>query len=168
MLARGLRPGTAHQVHRTARTAFGEAFKRGYIVRIPVALAKPPRVEDAEVDPFEAEEIDRLLTLALRKRNGVRFVIALALGLRQGEALGLKWSRLHEPSKTLEIMKGLQRQTWQHGCADPHTCGTRYHKTKPCPKTASGTSGNARRPARRTAPVTPAGAPIATMAAWSK
>jgi hypothetical protein len=43
-------------------------------------LAKPPRVEDLEVDPFEAEEIERVLTLALRKRNGVRFVIALALG----------------------------------------------------------------------------------------
>jgi hypothetical protein len=79
MQARGLKPGTAHQVHRTARTAFGEAFKRGYIARNPVALAKPPRVEDAEVDPFEADEIDRILTLALRKRNGVRFVIALAL-----------------------------------------------------------------------------------------
>jgi integrase len=134
MQAKGLKPGTAHQVHRTARTAFGEAFKRGYIARNPVALAKPPRVEDVEVDPFEADEIDRILTLALRKRNGVRFIIALALGLRQGEALGLKWSRLHEPSKTLEIMKGLQRQTWQHGCADPHACGARYHKTKPCPK----------------------------------
>jgi integrase len=68
------------------------------------------------------------------ERNGVRFVIALALGLRQGEALGLKWSRLHEPSKTLEIMKGLQRQTWQHGCVDPRACGARYHKTQPCPK----------------------------------
>ena len=52
----------------------------------------------------------------------------------EGEALGLKWSRLHEPSKTLEIMKGLQRRTWQHGCADPHACGARYHKTKPCPQ----------------------------------
>jgi hypothetical protein len=31
-------------------------------------------------------------------------------------------------------MKGLQRQTWQHGCADPHACGDRYHKIKPCPK----------------------------------
>jgi integrase len=80
-----------------------------------VTLAKPPRVEEAEVDPFEADEIDRILTLALHKRNGVRFIIALALGLRQGEALGLKWSRLHEPSKTLEIMRGLQRQSWQHG-----------------------------------------------------
>ncbi len=134
MQASGLKPGTAHQVHRTARTAFGEAFKRGYLARNPVALAKPPKVEDLEVDPFEAEELSRILAVALTKRNGVRFVIALALGLRQGEALGLKWSRLHEPSKTLEIMQGLQRRTWQHGCADPHACGARYHKTRPCPE----------------------------------
>jgi len=134
MLASGLKPGTAHQVHRTARTAFGEALKRGNIARNPVALARPPRVEDTEVDPFEADELNRLLSLALTKRNGVRFVIALALGLRQGEALGLKWSRLHEPSKTLEIMQALQRHTWEHGCSDPHACGCRRHKTKPCPK----------------------------------
>ena len=92
MLARELKPATAQQVHRTARTAFGEATKRGYIARNPVAVARPPRVEEPEVDPFEAEEIERLLVLALSRRNGVRFVIALALGLRQGEALGLKWS----------------------------------------------------------------------------
>lgn len=134
MLGSGLKPGTAHQVHRTARAAFGEAFKRGNIVRNPVALARPPRVEDTEVDPFEADEVSRVLAAALTRRNGVRFVIALALGLRQGEALGLKWSRLHEPSKTLEIMQAVQRRTWQHGCADPHACGARYHKTKPCPK----------------------------------
>jgi integrase len=134
MIAAGLKPGTAHQVHRTARTAFGEAFKRGYLARNPVALARPPRVEDFEVDPFEADEVSRILALALTKRNGVRFVIALALGLRQGEALGLKWSRLHEASQTLEIMRALQRRTWQHGCADPHACGARYHKTRPCPK----------------------------------
>ena len=73
MLAAGLRPGTAHQVHRTARTAFGEALKRGNIARNPVALARPPRVEDIEVDPFEADELNRLLSLALTKRNGVRF-----------------------------------------------------------------------------------------------
>jgi len=133
MLAAGLKPGTAHQVHRTARTAFGEAVKRGYIARNPAALARPPRVEETEVDPFEADEISRILAAALARRNGVRFVLALALGLRQGEALGLQWSRLHEPSQTLEIMRALQRRTWQHGCADPHACSARYHKTVPCP-----------------------------------
>lgn len=67
--------------------------------------------------------------------HGVRFVIALALGTRQGESLALKWDCLDERRKTLRIKRALQRQTWQHGCDDPHQCGQKYHKTKPCPPT---------------------------------
>lgn len=135
MLAGGLRAGTAHQAHRTARTAFGEAFKRGYIVRNPVELAKPPRVEETEVEPFEAEEIEKLIATALGRRNGVRFVLALSLGTRQGETIGLKWARLSKRSKTLRITKQLQRQTWKHGCTDPHRCGRKYHKVAACKPT---------------------------------
>jgi hypothetical protein len=78
MQAGGLKPSTAHQVHRTARTAFGEAYKRGYLARNPVALAKPPRVEETEIEPFEPDELSRILAAAMARRNGVRFVIALA------------------------------------------------------------------------------------------
>ena len=132
MQADGLKSATVHQVHRTARTALGEACKRRHVGRNPAEIAKPPRVDEEEVEPFEAEEVDRLLRVALTKRNGVRFVVALALGIRQGEALGLQWSRLNEASRTLRISKALQRRTWQHGCDDPHACGARYHRTKPC------------------------------------
>ncbi|GLY70726.1 site-specific integrase [Amycolatopsis taiwanensis] len=132
MRAAGLKAGTAHQVHRTARTAFGEALRRGHIVRNPVELAKAPRIEETDIEPFEADEIGQLLVTALSKRNGVRFVLALALGTRQGETIGLKWSRLDKRNKALRIAKQLQRQTWKHGCDDPHACGATYHKTTPC------------------------------------
>lgn len=132
MLESGLKAGTAHQVHRTARTAFGEAERRGIITRNAAGLAKAPRVEEEEVEPLDAEEIERLLATALMGRNGVRYVVALALGVRQGEALGLKWENLNEKHRTLRIRKALQRQKWQHGCADPHACGARYHRTKKC------------------------------------
>jgi integrase len=110
----------------------GEAFKRRRISVNPAELAKPPRVEEEEVEPFEAEEIHRLLRSALARRNGVRFVVALALGIRQGEALGSRWSRLDDETRTLQIRKAIQRRTWQHGCENPHACGAKYHKTKPC------------------------------------
>jgi integrase len=132
MIRSGLKPGTAHQAHRTARTAFGEAERRGLIRRNAAAIAKAPRVEEEEVEPLDAEEIQRLLATALRRRNGVRFVVALALGARQGEALGFKWEYLDKKRKTLRVRKALQRQKWQHGCADPHACGANYHKTVPC------------------------------------
>jgi integrase len=98
----------------------------------PAELAKPPRVEEEEVEPFEAEDIHGLLQTAPARRNGVRYVVALALGIRQGQALGLKWSRLDKETRTLQVQKAIQRRTWQHGCANPHPCGAQYHKTKPC------------------------------------
>lgn len=130
----GRKPATAHQIHRTARTAFGEAMRRGHIRQNPVQLAKAPRVEDDEVVPFEIDDIRRLVKTALTRRNGVRFVLALAIGTRQGETIGLKWSRLNDDTRMLYIAKQLQRRTWEHGCDDPHACGARYHKTKPCKK----------------------------------
>lgn len=128
----GAKPGTAHQVHRTARKAFNVAFKRGYITSNPVSLATAPRVEEEEIEPFTPEEIQRIIAAALNRRNGVRFVIALALGCRQGEVLGFKWERLDRGAKVYRIGKALQRQTWQHGCRDPHACGAQRHRTV-CP-----------------------------------
>lgn len=133
MLAAGSKPGTAHQSHRTARTAFGEAEKRGHVMRNVVRIAKAPRVEEEEIEPMDADEIQRILGTALTRRNGVRFVVALALGARQGEALGFKWSNLDTKRKTLRVRTQLQRQKWKHGCANPHSCGSRHHKRKPCP-----------------------------------
>jgi len=44
-----------------------------------------------EVEPYSVLEVKQLIEAAKRERNGVRWVVALVLGLRQGEALGLKW-----------------------------------------------------------------------------
>jgi integrase len=133
MIASGAKPATAHQVHRTARTAFGEALRRGHLVRNPVALATAPRVDEDEIEPFDVDEVRRLMTAALTRRNGVRFVLALAIGTRQGETIGIKWARYDARTRSLRITRQLQRQTWEHGCTDPHACGTRYHRTTPCP-----------------------------------
>lgn len=86
MILDGSKPATAHQVHRTVRTALGEAQRRGHVSRNAAALAKPPRVE---VEPLTVEEVRSILTTAELGPNRARWAIALALGLRQGEVLGL-------------------------------------------------------------------------------
>jgi integrase len=65
--------------------------------------------------------------LAATRRNGSRWSVALALGLRQGEALGLRWQHVDLDAGTLTIRWQLQRLAWRHGCADPHTCGKDRH-----------------------------------------
>ena len=83
--------GTAHHVHRTIRNALNEAVRRGHLARNPALLAKAPKLTDEETEPYTVGEVQRLLKVVAERRNGPRWVVALALGLRQGEALGLKW-----------------------------------------------------------------------------
>lgn len=116
MIRAGSRPATAHQAHRTVRTALGEAVRRGHLNRNPAALAKPPRVVEDEVEPYSVEEVQAILRAAAERRNSVRWAIALALGLRQGEALGLKWSDVDLQRKALIVRRARQRPRWAHGC----------------------------------------------------
>ncbi|SQD97085.1 Integrase [Parafrankia sp. Ea1.12] len=114
--SRGLKPATVHQAHRTLRTALNEALRRGQIVRNPATLAKAPRLVEEEIEPFTVDEAKRILAVAADRRNGVRFALALALGIRQGEALGLQWRDLDLSAGTLMVRRAIQRHTWRHGC----------------------------------------------------
>jgi len=126
IIAGGAKPATAHQVHRTARTAFGEAHRRGYIKTNPVALAKPPRVEEEEIEPFDLDEVQRLIETALSRRNGVRFVVSLVTGLRQGEVLGLEWANVNLDAGVLRVRRQRIWPRYKHGCPSAEPCGHKH------------------------------------------
>ncbi|UXY20746.1 site-specific integrase [Streptomyces cynarae] len=121
MQADGRKAGTIHQIHRTFRTALNEAVRRGHLGRNPVQLAKAPRVREEEVEPYTVEEVQRLLRAADKRRNSARWAVALALGLRQGEALGLKWADVDLERGVLMVRRSRRRPRYAHGCGD--TCG---------------------------------------------
>ncbi|MGY0025147.1 tyrosine-type recombinase/integrase [Streptomyces sp. YJ-C3] len=129
MQADGRRAGTIHQIHRTFRTALNEAVRRGHITRNPVQLAKAPRISEEEIEPFTVEEVKRLLRAADDRRNSARWAVALALGLRQGEALGLKWADVDMERGVLMVRRSRRRPRYAHGCGDP--CG---RKAGYCPQ----------------------------------
>ncbi|MPY99446.1 MAG: tyrosine-type recombinase/integrase [Actinophytocola sp.] len=131
--AEGCKPSTLRQVHNTLKTSLNVAVKRERLAKNPVTLVKAPPLVEEEIDPFTVEEARRILHAAKDVRHGSRFAIALALGLRQGEALGLKWQDLNEDAGTLAVRRSLQRQSWRHGCDDPTACVKGRHKVKPCP-----------------------------------
>lgn len=117
----GSAPATAHQVHRTLRVALGEAVRRGRLTVNVAKIAKAPRLDDEEVEPYTEDEVQRILVAASKRRNGVRWVIALALGLRQGEVLGLQWTDLDLDAGVMRVRRGRLRPKYAHGCGD--TCG---------------------------------------------
>jgi integrase len=129
MVRAGSAPGTAHHVHRTVRNALNEAVRRGHIARNAALLAKAPKLDDDEIEPYTVAEVQRLLRLTSERRNGARWVIALALGLRQGEVLGLKWEHADLDTGLLRIRRNRLRPKYEHGCGG--TCG---RKAGYCPE----------------------------------
>ncbi|GAA0670396.1 site-specific integrase [Streptomyces thermocarboxydovorans] len=125
MQRNGSKPATAHQAHRTIRTALGEAVRRGHAAKNAAALAKPPRIEEeeAEVEPYSLEEVQRLLIEVNKRRNSARWMLALALGLRQGETLGLRWSDVDLDNEYLKLRRNRLRPKYRHGCPEASPCG---------------------------------------------
>ncbi|MEV4704650.1 tyrosine-type recombinase/integrase [Actinoplanes sp. NPDC049316] len=121
----GSKPGTAHQAFRTLRTALNEAMRRGHLTQNPASLVKSPRLTALEVEPYSVAEVQRIFEAARERRNRARWAIALALGLRQGEALGLKWEHLDLEKQTLRVRRNRLRPKYEHGCGG-----------KPCGKKA--------------------------------
>ncbi|SNS84094.1 tyrosine-type recombinase/integrase [Actinacidiphila glaucinigra] len=125
----GSAAGTAHHAHRTMRTALGEALRRGHVPTNAAEIAKAPRLEEEEIEPYTIEEVQRLLLQASKRRNSARWVIALALGLRQGEALGLHWEDIDLETGYLRTRKNRLRPKYAHGCGGD--CG---RKAGYCPQ----------------------------------
>jgi len=104
---------------RTIRAALNEAKKRKHITENPATIARAPKVEEEEVEPYSVAEVKRILNTARQRRNGARWAIALAIGLRRGEALGLMWPDIDLDAGTLLVMRSRLRPKWRHGCSEP-------------------------------------------------
>jgi len=96
-------------------------FRRFHLNRNPVLLAKAPKLAEQEVEPYGIEEIQRLLEVASERRNSARWALALALGLRQGEALGLRWEDVELDHGVLRVRRSRLRPRYVHGCGG--ACG---------------------------------------------
>lgn len=116
IIAKGKAGGTAYHIHRTIRAALNEAIRRGHLTRNPAELAKHPVSDDDEIEPYDVDEIKRILKVAAERRNTARWAIALALGLRQGESIGLRWPDVDLNHAVLRVRRSRLRPKYRHGC----------------------------------------------------
>jgi integrase len=133
MIKRELSSGTVLKTHRIISRALKVAWQREIVSRNVALMVEPPSAAEGEIEPFNQAEARALLAEAAERRNGARWSVALAEGLRQGEALGLRWKYIDLDNGVMKIWWQLQRLTWQHGCEDAHACGQKHHR-KACRK----------------------------------
>lgn len=127
ILATGTSAVTVSNLHRTLRACLNEAVRRGHLPANPVQLARPPRVERTQRVPLTTAQSIDLLTAAAATDNTARWWVALAMGLRQGEALGLQYQDIDLDQKTILVRRALARLGYRHGCTDPLACAAGHH-----------------------------------------
>jgi integrase len=108
-LTSGLSTRRVQYLHAVLRAALNTAVKDQLLVRNVAAIIKPPRVIGKEVQPLTPEEARRFLDSIRGNRLEALFTVAISIGLRQGEALGLRWNDVDFEAGTLRIRYALQR-----------------------------------------------------------
>jgi integrase len=105
----GLAPASVLQIHRILSRALKVAVQRGRVARNVCTLVDAPSRDQIEVVPLTAAEARSLLAAAEGQRLSARWSVALAIGLRQGEALALQWSDIDLDTGLLRVRRSLQR-----------------------------------------------------------
>ncbi|MBQ0894027.1 site-specific integrase [Micromonospora sp. U56] len=88
-----------------------------------------------EVRPYSLAEARRFLKAVDGLRLEARWLIGIALGLRQGEVLGLRWDDVDLTAGTLRVRRQLQRDPETGSLAFVETKTARSRRTLPLPPT---------------------------------
>ena len=103
-----LSPGSVRRLHALLRRSLGVAVRWQLIPWNPVTVVDPRSLTSVEVHPFDAKEARLFLAAASGDRFQARWLIAVSLGLRQGEVLGLAWRDVDLDQRVLAVRQTLQ------------------------------------------------------------
>jgi integrase len=107
--ADGLGARSVQIIHSTLRTMLSEAMREELIERNVVTVVRPPSVERVEVQPWSTEEASGFLAASADHRLHALFAVGVALGLRKGELLALRWDDVDLEGGVLNVRQNVQR-----------------------------------------------------------
>jgi integrase len=109
-LTSGLSPRSVQYIHATLRAALGVARRWGIVDRNVAELVNPVTVRRTQVQPFTPDEVQRILEVCATDRLGAFYTVAMAIGVRLGEGLGLCWTDvdIDGPSPQLRIHRAMK------------------------------------------------------------
>jgi integrase len=121
----GLSPRSVQYAHVTLHKALKQAIADGLISRNATEAVKPPQVSREEMRPLNAEQVKVLFEAARGDRLEALYVLAVTIGLRQGELLGLKWDDIDLEIETLQVRRTLTTAKGGPVLSAPKTKGRR-------------------------------------------
>src|SRR5262249_23884330 len=106
----GARPNYVCHVQRVLCSALTAAERQGLVTRNVAKLVELPPKEREEVVPLTPEEAERLLQAVQDIRLGPLYTTMLTLGLRVGEATGLRWEDVDLEGREVHIRVQAQKE----------------------------------------------------------
>jgi integrase len=107
--ASGRSAQTVRHVRAILRIALNQAIKWGLVPRNVASMSVAPRLERKSFRTLSPEEARQLLGTAKGHRLEAVYTVALSLGLRMGEILGLRWRDVYLENATLTVNQAIYR-----------------------------------------------------------
>lgn len=117
--ASGLAPRSVERIRAVLRQALNRGLRWGLVARNVATLTDPPRAKEPDRRFLSPSEGRQLLDSMEDDRLACLWTVALAIGLRQGEALGLQWSDIDLDDGSVTVRHALQRVDSQLRLVEP-------------------------------------------------
>jgi integrase len=121
----GLSPRSVAMIRDVLRGALNVAVRMQMIERNVATLAPAPRQVKAERRMLSPAEARQLLVATDTDRLATLYRLAITLGMRQAEILGLRWVDVDLETGTLRVRQTLQRMGGQTITKEPKTARSR-------------------------------------------
>ena len=132
-IAAGIPPRSVAHHRAVLRNALNVAMRWGLIGRNVATLADAPPVPEREVRALGPADARALLAAVEGDRLEGLFTVGLAVGLRQSEALGLRWDDIDMGAASLRVQRTLQRVDGKYCFLEPKTARSRRTLALPQP-----------------------------------
>lgn len=103
------------------RKALNQALRWGHVPRNVATLVDVPAARRKVIAPLTQAQARALLKAVKGHRLEALYRLTLSLGLRRGEAPGLRWQNVDLERKTLRVVMALQRFKGKLGLDAPKT-----------------------------------------------
>ncbi len=105
----GLSPRTVQITLFVTRRALAQAVRWDLVIRNAAEFVDCPKVISKEIRPLTGEQVQVFLSALKGERMEAVLTVGLALGLRRGEVLGLRWEDVNFENREININQALQR-----------------------------------------------------------
>jgi len=117
----GLGKSTVLKIHKILTRALNQACKLELIEKNPSNLVEPPKASNMTDNVLDLSQIRKMLEVCKDTQLEIPINLAVGLGMRRGEILGLNWSNVDFDNQTITIKEVLARTSNDVFIKEPKT-----------------------------------------------